>query len=174
MLLCKAKRQYLLTCKVSRYCFLALPGCMGPINNPSWFWTSISVLVCTYLIMDCQHPHLASGSVDPVRRTLETDVIDWHAGLVTIHYNDVRITCWLCIVSRCVLPCKSKRQYLLTLQLNRYCLLTLLTAMSIGVRVFQVIYCTLWSLSVAYMLDEWLSVIIYIDKVKSDTITLGH
>ena len=34
---CKAKRQYLLTCKVSRYCLLALHGSIVMLRNPVSF-----------------------------------------------------------------------------------------------------------------------------------------
>ena len=81
-LLCKAKRQYLLTCKVIRYCLLALhavlvPRLLGhrltPDDRDGWANTRQSTLTCSLLIPSNKSPPVIR--LHPHRTPMSTTVV---------------------------------------------------------------------------------------------------
>ena len=84
----KAKRQYLLTAQVSRYCLSAPHSSIITITGKT-------------------------GINGPAIERVSCRLFQLQKHVCFIHFDHL---------DRCILLCKAKRQYLLTLQVSRYCL----------------------------------------------------
>ena len=151
MLLCKAKRQYLLTCTLSRYWLLALHASMSPYNAPPiigcafspmheesnnrghlftlcWLYFHTFLKSVAWLRMVYAMTYIIrlcrfvlGGKFTSNQPSVNDSEEFQHLSVCYFILWDI----WLVYNEITTMSCKAKRQYLLPLQSSRYCLLAL-------------------------------------------------